>query len=157
MLGIYVNFNDGVQARVTSVQINETYEGVLAGTLTVATKHILPRLLMKMFDLDEGKAKGYYCLPPELVNEAELMNYSEEQVRYLSEHTQVDKCLKELHANVSLNINDEDNFHLITIEWFLGKDEIENKPLPELIQEAIGHLSFEEVRQFCEDVDWADL
>ena len=87
MVGCFVNFRDGVSGRIASFLLTETYAGVLAGTLTVATRHILPRLLMKMSDLGEGKAKGYFCLPPDLVEEKDVMNYSEEQFRYLSENT----------------------------------------------------------------------
>ena len=51
MTGFNVKFNDGVAAKVTGIAISETYSGVLAGTLTVATHHILPRYLAKMMDV----------------------------------------------------------------------------------------------------------
>ena len=74
MTGFNVKFNDGVAAKVTGIAISETYSGVLAGTLTVATHHILPRYLAKMMDVANGNILGYFCLPPELVDEAVLRN-----------------------------------------------------------------------------------
>ena len=112
---------------------------------------------MKMSDLGEGKAKGYFCLPPDLVEEKDIMNYSEEQFRYLSENTSVDKCLKELNAKVTICIPDKDGYHLITIEWFLAKEEMENEPLRGLIQKAVGQLSFDEIRDYCEYSKWSEL
>ena len=112
---------------------------------------------MKMSDLGEGKAKGYYCLPLDLVEEKDIMNYSEEQFRYLSENTSVDKCLKELNAKVTICIPDKDGYHLIRIEWFLAKEEMENEPLRGLIQKAVGQLSFDEIRDYCEYSKWSEL
>ena len=157
MAGCFVNFRDGVSGRIASFLLTETYAGVLAGTLTVATRHILPRLMMKMSNLGEEKAKGYFCLPPDLVEEKDVMNYSEEQFCYLSENTSVDKCLKELNAKVTICIPDKDGYHLITIEWFLAKEEMENEPLRGLIQKAVGQLSFDEIRDYCEYSKWSEL
>lgn len=157
MVGCFVNFRDGVSGRIASFLLTETYAGVLAGTLTVATRHILPRLMMKMSNLGEEKAKGYFCLPPDLVEEKEVMNYSDEQFHYLSENMRVDKCLKELNAKVTLCIPDKDGYHLITIEWFISREEMENEPLQGLIQKAVGELSFDEIRDYCEYSKWSEL
>ena len=69
----------------------------------------------------------------------------------------MDKCLKALNAKVTFCIPDKDGYHLITIEWFLAKEEMDNEPLQGLIQKAVGQLSFDEIRDYCNYSKWTEL
>ena len=157
MTGFNVKFNDGVAAKVTGIAISETYSGVLAGTLTVATHHILPRYLAKMMDVANGNILGYFCLPPELVDEAVLMHYSVEQVREISADTRIGQCLKELNAQVRLETGDADGLHSITVEWFLSVEEMEEQPMTQLVRMVVGQLSYKELQPFCVVESWAEM
>ena len=157
MAGFNVKFNDGIDAKVTGIVISETYSGVLAGTLTVATHHILPRYLTKMMDVENGKIVGCFCLPPELVDEAVLMHYTEEQERELSATSRVGQCLKELNARVMLEIADENGLHHITVEWFLSVEEMDKHPMTQIVQLVVCQLLYKELQPFCEVESWAEL
>ena len=150
-------FKDGTPVRILSVNISETYGGLLAGTFTVATRHHLPFILARMEKLMSGKEKGYYCLPPELVDEAELRGLSSRAVAHLRDHTQVDKCLKDQEVKAMLHVSNSEEFYTISLEWFQTCKELSEHPLPELIQGAVGQLTFEEIKDFCEVTDWGDL
>lgn len=157
MTSISVQLKDGRWARVLTVNISETYGGLLAGTFSVATRHYIPRILARMEKLVSGKEKGYYCLPPELVDEAELRGLSSKEVARLREHTSVDKCLKDQEVKAMLHVSDSDVFYTISLEWYQTAKELSARPLPELIQAAVGQLSFEEIKEYCEVTDWGDL
>ena len=157
MTSISVQLKDGRWARVLTVNISETYGGLLAGTFSVATRHYIPRILARMEKLVSGKEKGYYCLPPELVDEAELRGLSSKEVARLREHASVDKCLKDQEVKAMLHVSDSDVFYTISLEWYQTAKELSARPLPELIQAAVGQLTFEEIKEYCEVTDWGDL
>lgn len=150
-------FKDGTPVRILSVNISETYGGLLAGTFTVATRHHIPCILARMEKLMSGKDKGYYCLPPELVDEAELRGLSPRAVAHLREHTKVDKCLKDQEVKAMLHVSNSEEFYTISLEWFQTSKELSEHSLAELIQGAVGQLTFEEIKDFCEVTDWGDL
>ena len=81
MSGISIIFKDGIPANVAEIHIVDTYMGQLAGTLTVGTMHRLAAISKKMADLRSGKAKGYYYLLPELVDEAALRDLSDSDIQ----------------------------------------------------------------------------
>ena len=157
MTSMTAQFKDGTPVRILSVNISETYGGLLAGTFTVATRHHIPCILARMEKLMSGKEKGYYCLPPELVDEAELRGLSPRAVANLRNHTQVDKCLKDQEMKAMLHVSNSEEFYTISLEWFQTAKELSEHPLPKLIQGAVGQLTFEEIKDFCEVTDWGDL
>ena len=157
MFGIYPAFKDGISARMVELRILDTYAGQLAGTLTVGTRHQLPRITRKMQDLETGKETGYFYLPVFLVDEAELRGFSERDCKELRDHTDLGKCLKEQHLVATLHVSDKDYCHIIEMHWFQTGKELAEKPLVTLIQEAVGQVSFEEFYPYCEHVDWLDM
>lgn len=157
MSGISIIFKDGVSANVAELHIVDTYMGQLAGTLTVGTMHRLAAISKKMADLRSGKAKGYYYLLPELVDEATMRELSERDIQEISQYTCLGKCLKEQHLSAVLHIPDNDCCHIIEVHWFQTGRELAEKPLETLIQDAVKDLSFAAIAAYCEDIDWLDM
>ena len=157
MTSMTAQFKDETPVRILSVNISETYGGLLAGTFTVATRHHIPCILARMEKLMSGKQKGYYCLPPELVDEAELRGLSHGEVERMLKHTTVDKCLKDQKVKAMPHVSAPDVFYTISLEWYQTSRELSEHPLPELIQGAVSQLTFEEIKDFCEVTDWGDL
>lgn len=108
-------------------------------------------------DVENGKIVGCFCLPPELVDEAVLMHYTEEQERELSATSRVGQCLKELNARVMLEIADGNGLHHITVEWFLSVEEMDKHPMTQIVQLVVGQLLYKELQPFCEVESWAEL
>ena len=157
MTGINVTFKDGVHASVAALQIQDTYVGQMAGTLTVGTQHRLPSIEHRMEALKAGKETGYYYLPPELVDEAELRGFTEKDSEYLRNHTDLGGCLKEQHLIATLHISDPDYCHIIELHWFQTGKELATTPLVTLIQESVGLLSFADIYPYCQHEDWLDM
>lgn len=157
MFGIYPAFKDGVSARVAELRILDTYDGQLAGTLTVGTQHRLPSIEHRMEALKAGKETGYYYLTPELVDEAELRGFGDTDSKELRKRTDLGCCLKEQHLVATLHVSDADYCHIIELHWFQTGKELGEKPLAVLIQEATGQLSFADIYPYCEHVDWLDM
>ena len=157
MTGIHIILKDGVRARVDKVLILDTYAGQLAGTLTTGTKYRLSEIKQRMDDLKSGKAKGYYYLEPELVDEAQLCGFSEQEARSLRRRTDLGKCLKEQYIVVTLHIYDDDYCNIIDLHWFQTGRELYLNPLVALISDAATKVSFEELYPYCEHVDWFDM
>ena len=157
MTGLHIIFKDGVSAYVEELQILDTYAGQLAGTFTVGTRFRIPAYTDLMEELKTGKQTGYYYLPPELVDEAELRGISPEEAERIRQHTELGKCLKELHLVATLHISDEDCCHILQMHWFQSGKELAEIPLARLIQEAAGRFTFKELQPFCEHVDWLEM
>lgn len=158
MTGIHVTLKDGVSARVAEIAIIDTYEGQLAGTMTVGTRFRLPAIAVMMKEQKDGSQTRCYYLPPELVDEAELRGIPGGEAERIRRHTELGKCLKEQHIAATLHFSDEDYCHIIEVHWFQNGRELAEKPLPLLIQEAIGQLSFEgQLYPCCEHVDWREF
>lgn len=157
MTGLNITFKDGASARVAELRILDTYDGQLAGTLTVGTQHRMSYIKQKMKELKAGKETGYLYLPVELVDEAELRGFSNKDCKELRKHTDLDKCLKEQHLAAKLHISDADYCHIIEIHWFQTGKELASTPLAKLIQDSVGALSFADIYPFCEHVDWFDM
>lgn len=157
MTGMHITLRDGVPAFVEELQILSTYDGQLAGTLTVGTRHRLPAYEGMMEEARTGRRTGFYCLPPELVDEVELRGFSTKEAERIRGHTDLGKCLKELHLIADIHIHDSDQCHIIQIHWFQTGRELSEAPLSELIQKAVGSYSFAELHPYCEHVDWLDM
>lgn len=157
MTGINITLKDGTPARVAELHILDTYDGQLAGTLTVGTQHRLPSIERRMEELKAGKETGYYYLPPELVDEAELRGFCDMDSKELRKRTDLGRCLKEQHLVATLHISDADYCHIIELHWFQTGKELAEKPLAELIQEATGQLSFADIYPYCEHEDWLNM
>lgn len=157
MTGMHVTFKDGVHASVAELQIQDTYAGQMAGTLTVGTQHRQPRIAQKMQELETGKETGYFYLPVQLVEEAELRGLAEKDSNYLRSHTDLGMCLKEQHLIATLHISDPDYCHIIDLHWFQTGKELASTPLVTLIQEAVNQLAFADIYSYCQHEDWLDM
>ncbi len=150
MTRMTTQFKDGTQAHILSVNISETDNGLMAGTLTVATRHHVPCVLDRMEKLMSGKEKGYYCLPPVLVDEAEHRSLSPGVVGRLRERPQVDKYPKDQEVKALLNVLSTDVSYTIALVWVLTSMELAEHTLTELIQGAVSQLTFAEIKNYCE-------
>lgn len=157
MTGMHVTFKDGVHASVAELQIQDTYAGQMAGTLTVGTQHRLPRIAQKTQELEAGKETGYFYLPVQLVDEAELRGLADKDCKYLRSHTDLGMCLKEQHLIATLHISDPDYCHIIDLYWFQTGKELASTPLVKLIQEAVDQLAFADIYPYCYHEDWLDM
>ena len=157
MTGMHVTFKDGVHASVAELQIQDTYAGQMAGTLTVGTQHRLPRIEKKMQELEAGKETGYYYLPVKLVDEGELRGLAEKDCKYFRNQADMGKCLKEQHLIATLHIADPDYCHIIDLHWFQTGKELASTPLVKLIQEAFDQLAYADIYPYCYHEDWLDM
>lgn len=157
MTGIHVTLGDGTPASVAEIRILDTYDGQLAGTLTVGTEHRLLNIKRLMEELKDGKKTGYYYLTPELVEESVLRGLSNGESKRLRKRTHLGLCLKEQHLVATLHISHPDYCHIIQMHWFQTGKELAEVPLTTLIQQAVGQLSFAELYPYCEHEDWLDM
>lgn len=154
MTGIYITFRDGVTANVVKLVITGTYVGQLAGTMTAGTRHRLPDINEHIAAQRAGTTKGSYYLEPELVDEASLCDVPDP----LLNKRDFGKCLKELHLVATLHIlGDGDFCHILDAHWFQTGKELAEKPLVQIVQEAIGELLFEDIYDCCIHEDWLDM
>ncbi len=158
MTGINASFKDGISARITEIQIQDTYRGLLAGTFTVATRHRLLAIASQMDEIQNGAKKGYYYLAPELVDEAELRGLSNVEASSLRRRTEVGKCLKDMEIKATIQVSDEDYCHIIDLVWFQSGKELAETPVSTLVQNAVSSLTYNgEISKYTEDVDWLDM
>lgn len=154
-------FSDGVKATIKSFNIKRLYEGVIEespGTFTRLSERILNEIRQKNDEVRSGKKKGRYILEPQLIDETEywsqnLLDYYKE----IKKPFKCGKCLKEYMIEVGIQINGDEGRYSIKIEWYLTEKDIITTPILDISQNAISGLTFEEIRDYCNYFDWADL
>lgn len=143
------SFADQVIASVESVSIEFTYNGMLEGRLSRATKHsYLPDIEERMALIEAGRLKGFYCLEPELMDESEFWG---------KDSGREGKCLKDNAIKAKLNISEKEGEYSIILEWYQSTRELSEAPLTDLVQRAAGKLRFKDIKQYCKYNDWDDL
>ena len=131
------SFADQVIASVKSVSISDTYRGLLEGSLSSSTKnHYMPEIEERIALIETGRLKGIYCFEPELMDESEFWGKD---------------------SRAKLNIADKIGQYTIELEWYQSTRELNETPLTELVQKAVGQLKFEEIKRFCRFYDWDEI
>ena len=158
MVGLFFTLKDGTRVYVPEIRILETYDGMLAGTLTTGTRHRLPDIRKRMDDLKAGRETGYFYPEPELVDEAALKGLSPEEVEAEKRYEAYGKCLKEQHLVATLHFHaDTDDCHILEFHWFQTAEELAATPILTLLSEALNPFSFADLYPYCEHVDWLDM
>lgn len=159
MTGINVTTRDECLANVVSLKITDTYIGQMAGTMTVGTQHRLPEIEESMKEAREAVMPcGYYYITPEFVDEVELRGLTDREIQTFSNHGSLGKCLKEQHLTAVLHFrHDADFCHILELHWFQTGEELAQKSLVTIIQEAVGQLRFEDLYDYCYHKDWLKM
>lgn len=154
MSQICIKLSDGVVASVNKIDLKYHYQGVLEaapGALTmVARRREIPVIQQHIYKIKSGIIKGRYCLEPDLMDEVEFWN-NQVQDFFLS---RCGKCIKEYELEAELEISQKDGQYTIVLEWFQSSKELAETPLVELLKKAASNLSFQELREHCDFVDW---
>lgn len=156
-----VKFADGVAADVKSVTISYTFENVLeAVCFSAATPRYL-KYYEEMRDLIEaGRLKGHYCFEPKLVDEirGEFVFKEGGSIKdfEIVKHV-MGKCFKDNKLCVLVAVDEAEGEFQISLEWYQTTRELNDTPIPSLIQQKAGQLRFAEIKQYCKFVSWAEL
>lgn len=154
MSQICIKLSDGIIASVNKIDLKYHYQGVLEavpGSLTrVAKRFEVPGIQQHINEIKSGKIKGRYCLEPDLMDEVEFWNNNVQDF-FLS---RCGKCIKEYELEAELEISQEDGQYTIVLESFLSSKELSETSLVELLEKAASNLSFEELKEHCDFVDW---
>ena len=141
------SFADQVIASVESVSISFTYLGILEGSLAYGTKyHYMPAIEERRALIEFGKLKGFYCFEPELMSEDEFWDGGSGR-----------RCLKDNLIKAKLNVSEKEGQYSIVLEWYQSTRELSETPLPELVQQATGHLKYKDIKKYCKFNDWEEL
>ncbi len=154
MSQICIKLSDGIIASVNRIDLKYHYQGVIeavpGGLTMVAKRHEVPGIQQYINEIQSGKIKGRYCLEPDLMDEVEFWN-NHVQDFFLS---RCGKCIKEYELEAELEISQKEGQYTIVLESFLSSKELAETPLVELLEKAASNLSFEELKEHCDFVNW---
>ena len=143
------SFADQVVASVESVSISFTYIGSFEGRLSsITANRYMPEIEERRALIEAGRLKGFYCFPPELMDESEFGG---------KDSGIEGKCLKDYAIKTKLNISAEEGQYSIILEWYQSSKELYEAPLTDLVQRAAGRLKFKDIKHYCRLYGWEDL
>lgn len=152
-----IQLSDGYTFGVNNINLDYIYSGFIEaspGAFTRFSNRKLDEIHKTIKDIRSGIIKGRYILEPEMVDESDHWNPATlEKYKQRGGIFECGKCLKEYKVEAEIS-NVE---YSITIEMYLSAKEIDTVPLPELIQNAVANLSFEEIKDYCNYFDLSDL
>lgn len=152
-----IQLSDGYTFCVNNINLDYIYSGFIEaspGAFTRFCNRKLDEIHKTIKDIRSGIIKGRYILEPEMVDESDYWNTATlERYKLRGGIFECGKCLKEYKVEAEIS-NVE---YSITIEMYLFAKEIDTVPLPELIQNAVANLSFEEIKDYCNYFDLSDL
>ena len=152
---------DGKTANVMDVEISYTFKNVLeASCFSAGTDHYLSLYEERRDLIESGRIKGVYCFEPELVDEYEYeLVFGEDGSAKSAEWIKHfrGKCFKDNKMSVLLTFDEYGGQYEIILEWYQTTKELSSTPLVSLIQEMAGRLNFEDIKEYCEFADWAEL
>ena len=156
-----VEFSDGVAADVKSVSISYTFENVIeAVCFSAATPHYLERYEERRGLIEAGRLKGHYCFEPELIDEVrgEFVFKEGGSIKDAEfvKHV-MGKCFKDNKLCVLIAVDEAEGEFQISLEWYQTTRELNDNPLPSLIQQKAGQLRYSEIKQYCKFYSWAEL
>ena len=110
--------------------------------------------------IESGRLKGYYCFEPELINEFRYgikwgEDGSVDSAEWIKELR--GQCFKDNKLRVTLSVDESDGRYVITMEWYQTTGELNEAPLPALIQQMASKLSFADVKKYGKFYDWCEL
>lgn len=152
-----IQLSDGYTFGVNNINLDFIYSGFIEaspGAFTRFSNRKLDEIHKSLKEIRSGIIKGRYILEPELVDESDYWNPSIiERYKQRGGISECGKCLKgyKVEAEIS-NVE-----YTITLELYLSVKELDTVPLPELIQKAVVNLSFEDIKDYCNYFDLADL
>lgn len=156
-----VEFSDGVAADVKSVSISYTFENVIeAVCFSAATPHYLGEYEERRDLIEAGRLKGHYCFEPELIDEirGEFVFKEGGSIKDAEfvKHV-MGKCFKDNKLCVLVSVDEAEGEFQISLEWYQTTKELNDTPLPSLIQQKAGQLHYSEIKQYCKVYSWAEL
>lgn len=160
-----VKLADGKEAFVSTLQVRDTYEGFLEGTLEGMTRAVLERRAERM-PLKEPDRKvgvlrrvvpgrvlsprGYYLLEPSFMPKEEFLGAK-------SAGEPGGLCLKDREICADLEISTKEGQYSIRVEWFQSTKEISEIPLTEIVNETISSLSLPDIKDYCRFMKWDEF
>ena len=163
-MNIVVKLQDDVYANIISIEMKYIYEGVLEaapGSFSrFAEWRYLSRIHAEQEQIRSEGRKGLYLLEPELMEERDFWEIADDPGASNEVKKRYDirtKCMKEYQVDAKVRISSEKGAYFIKIEWYVSKKEFSAIPLMELIDRAVGQVSFSEIAPFCDFVDWEDF
>ena len=156
-----VKFSDGVIANVRSVEIRDTYEGVIeCSCLSAGTRHYLADYEERRDLIEAGRLKGFYCFEPELIDEIRKEPVfkdggSVKDIEWVTHY--MGKCFKDNKLAVMVTFSETEGEYRITFEWYQTTRELSETPLAVLIQQMAGSVKYEDIKQYCKFFNWEEL
>ena len=156
-----VKYSDGIIARVRSVSITYTYEGVIeCSCLSAGTGHFMADYEERRDLIEAGRLKGYYCFEPELIDEIRKDpifkdSGSAKDIEWVTRN--MGKCFKDNKLEVTVAVSETEGEYRITLEWYQTTRELAETPLAVLIQQMAGSMKYADIKQYCKFSDWEEL
>lgn len=156
-----VKLSDGKEADVMNISISYTYENVIeARCFSVCTDDYYSRYEERRDLIESGRLKGFFCFEPELISEYKYdikwgKAGSVESAEWIKELQ--GRCFKDNKLCVTLFVDDSDGEYQLTLEWYQTTGELNDAPLPALIQRMASTLSFADVKKFGKFYGWREL
>lgn len=163
-MNIVVKLQDDVYANILSLEMKYLYKGVLEAAPGAFSRSVdwlyLSGIHAEQKQIRAEGKKGLYLLEPELMEERDFWGIADDPDVSQDVKEQYDirtKCMKEYQIDAMVRMSGEDGAYFIKLEWYVSKKELCIIPLEEIINRALGSVSFSNIKQFCNYAKWGDM